>query len=53
MKGKTGQFYDQNLKEISGEEALDHATPAGQVHSHSRDVKHEQTIQHCHDLGFG
>jgi conjugative relaxase-like TrwC/TraI family protein len=38
IDGPTGQFYGQDGNPITAKEALDHAMPAGQVHSHSQDV---------------
>lgn len=34
IDGPTGQFYDQDRNPISQDAALDHAMPAGHVHSH-------------------
>ena len=51
IEGGTGQFYDQGRNEISAKEAMDHAMPAGQVHSHS--VSHELDSNPQHSYGLG
>jgi len=52
IEGRTGQFYNQDRDEISAKEALNHAMPAGQEHSHSLDVKHEHSIGYGLGLGL-
>jgi hypothetical protein len=62
IDGPTGQFYRQDGNPITAKEALDHAMPAGQAHSHSQDVaqqvkaqdktEHEQSIGRGHGLGM-
>ena len=59
IDGPTGQFYRQDGNPITAKEALDHAMPAGQSHSHSQDVaqargqdKKEQSIDQGHGLGL-
>jgi|GEM_PF-1736411 len=42
IDGLTGQFYRQDGNPIAAKEALDHAMPKGQVHSHSQDVAQAQ-----------
>jgi hypothetical protein len=56
IDGPTGQFYRQDGNPITAKEALDHAMPTGQVHSHSQDIakdrgqdQNEQSI----DQGYG
>ncbi len=68
IDGPTGQFYRQDGNPITAKEALDHAMPAGQVHSHSQDIaqvkgqdKNEQNIvptpkqeqEQSMDIGLG
>jgi hypothetical protein len=38
IDGPTGQFYRQDGNPITAKEALDHAMPKGEAHSHSQDV---------------
>ena len=62
IDGPTGQFYRQDGNPITAKEALDHAMPAGQAHSHSQDVaqqvkaqdkpEQEQSIGRGHGLGM-
>ena len=61
IDGPTGQFYRQDGNPITAKEALDHAMPKGQSHSHSQDVvkekgqdknEKEQNIDQGHGLGM-
>jgi hypothetical protein len=61
IDGPTGQFYRRDGHPITAKEALDHAMPTGQSHSHSQDVAqvrgqdkndHEQSIGRGHGLGL-
>jgi len=61
IDGPTGQFYRQDGNPITAKEALDHAMPADQVHSHSQDVaqvrgqgknEQEQSIGQGHGMGL-
>jgi conjugative relaxase-like TrwC/TraI family protein len=68
IDGPTGQFYRQDGNPITAKEALDHAMPKGEAHSHSQDVaqvegqdKNEQNIvsapkqeqEQSMDIGLG
>jgi hypothetical protein len=61
IDGPSGQFYRQDGNPITAKEALDHAMPAGLVHSHSQDVaqvrgqdknEQEQSIGQGHGIGI-
>jgi ATP-dependent exoDNAse (exonuclease V) alpha subunit len=61
IDGPTGQFYRQDGNPITAKEALDHAMPKGEAHSHSQDVAqvkgqdkndHEQSIGRGYGLGL-
>ena len=62
IDGANGQFYRQDGNPITAKEALDHAMPKGQSHSHSQDVaqqvkvqdktEQEQSIGQGHGLGM-
>ena len=51
IEGGTGQFYDQDRNEISAKQAMDHAMPAGQAHSHSWDMQPQQAVERGYGLG--
>lgn len=51
IDGEDAQFYDRNREPISPKEGLDNAMPAGQFHSHSKDLP-ELSIEH-HGFGLG
>lgn len=68
IDGPTGQFYRQDGNPITAKEALDHAMPKGESHSHSQDVaqvkgqdKNEQNVtptpkqeqEQSMDIGLG
>ena len=54
IDGPSGQFYRQDGNPITAKEALDHAMPKGQEHSHSMDlVKGLQNIEIEPSIGYG
>jgi conjugative relaxase-like TrwC/TraI family protein len=54
IDGPSGQFYRQDGNPITAKEALDHAMPKGQEHSHSMDlVKGLQNIEIQPSIGYG
>ncbi|MDP9037764.1 MAG: hypothetical protein M3O02_00645 [Acidobacteriota bacterium] len=52
IDGRDGQFYDRDRNPISEKQGLDFTMPAGQVHSHSQDIKPEISIR-GNDFGLG
>jgi hypothetical protein len=59
IDGPSGQFYRQDGGPITAKEALDHAMPKGQEHSHSMDlakgvqsIEVEPSIEYGHGLGM-
>ena len=54
IDGPSGQFYRQDKTPVSAKDALDHAMPAGQVHSHSQDRAQEKSQENrVIDQGYG
>jgi hypothetical protein len=54
IDGASGQFYRQDGDPITAKEALNHAMPKGQEHSHSLDVARGlQNIEIEPSIGYG